>query len=583
MGISADILIDTVNKRIYMDHAYDKDADTAYSAQALYTYLMDEFDAQAKMDDTVPISAQTPNAFTMINGWFIDDETIKWFKDGSIGTSGWTHPTNPTGIRLITVDGSLAALQASDIGLAVTGGVTGDTGTLLAYDVARKTLWVRCDAAGDTFQDADEEITVDVHSVGDMTGLSITGENLYVNLYTLGTLTSVDDTIYIIQDGAKIPAWWDTGITGCDVLVKVKELGVTIDSGNVVVYCRYYPSAGNAALFDHFPITLTGGRQAVPLSTGLDLNNTSAQADVIKYINGVTYTITFSFAGPYSRTLGGVTKNYDVEIDCDNARLSEAYEAFKYVCREGSTTPLDAMDGEQYISANPVYTPSKQSPFGTFAGGKFFGARGVWLKDYNDLDAKNFQLISSDGTTVYPPNTVICAVTSLVAGDSVAMFLKTGETGDIEKDTYTLDGQHLANATTVTVKENIAGGWGTQDPPPGSDEGTEGYLRVVRAADGSEVLVKYTSWTGKVFTLDGTLGTQCEDGDGVYVPVIDEASAGSSIQNTLVQTVVCYVRTRVRKYGGAAPNSIIPFEIDGEIGTNGLSVPAIRTIDGIVT
>ena len=87
----------------------------------------------------------------------------------------------------------------------------------------------------------------------------------------------------------------------------------------------------------------------------------------------------------------------------------------------------------------------------------------------------------------------------------------------------------------------------------------------------------------KVFTLDGTLGTQCEDGDGVYVPVIDEASAGSSIQNTLVQTVVCYVRTRVRKYGGAAPNSIIPFEIDGEIGTNGLSVPAIRTIDGIVT
>jgi len=96
------------------------------------------------------------------------------------------------------------------------------------------------------------------------------------------------------------------------------------------------------------------------------------------------------------------------------------------------------------------------------------------------------------------------------------------------------------------------------------------------------VLVKYASWTAKIFTLTGTLGTQCENADAVYVPVIDEACSSGSIQNTLVQTVTLYVRTRVRKYGGPAPNSIIPFEIDGEIGSNGLSVPAIRTIDGIV-
>lgn len=581
MAIATDILIDTVNKRIYADHAYVHGVDTEYTTQALYTYLMDEFDAQARMDDTVPISAQTPNAYTMINGWFIDDETVKWFKDGAIATSSWAHPTNINGIRTITL-ATIADVTVADIGKAVVGSTTTDSGKLLHFDITRKMLWVRCDAADDLFDDAAEVITVDGTPAGTTNAVSATGENLYVNLYTLGTLTSGSDTIYIIQNGIKISDWWATGISGCDVLIKVKEMGVTTDSGNVIVFCRYYPSGGDAALYDHFPITLTGGRQAVPLSTGLDLNNTSSQVDIEKYIDGTTYTITFSFAGPYSRTLGGVTKNYDVEINCDGARLSEAYEAFKYVCREGSATQLDSMDGEQYVSANGGYTPSKQSPFGTFAGGKLFGARGVWITNYSSLDAKNFQLISSDNTTVYPPNTVICAVTSLASGDSVAMFLKTGETGDIEKDTYTLDGEHLANAASVTVVENIAGNWGTQDPPPGSSTGTKGYLRVVKP-DGTEVLTTYASWTGKIFTLTGTLGTLCETASGVYIPVIDEASSGASIQNTLVQTVTCYVRTRVRKYGGVAPNSIIPFEIDGEIGANGLSVPAIRTIDGIVT
>jgi hypothetical protein len=522
------------------------------------------------------MSAQTPNAFTMINGWFIDDETVKWLKNGAIATSGWTHPTNPTGIRTLTLDAA-AGLTIDDIGKVVLGGTTGDTGTLLAYNVTRKVLWIRCDAADDLFDDAAEAITVDGQACGNTTAVSATGENLYVNLYTLGTLTSVDDTIYIIQDGAKIPDWWATGIAGCDILVKVKEMDVIIDSGDVTVFCRYYPVAGNAALYDHFPITLTGGRQAVPLSTGLDLNNTSSQDTVERYVNGASYTITFGFAGPYSRDLnnGNGPKNYDVEIDCNTASLSKTYEACKYVTREGSAVQLDAMDGEQYIYADPTYTPVKQSPFGTFAGGKFFGARGVWIKNYDGADVKNFQLIASDGSTQVPPNKVTCAVTSVVAGDAVAMFMLDGAGGNIEKDTYNLDGAHLSNATTVVVEENIAGGWATQDPPEA------GYLRVVDA--GVETLAQYTSWASKTFTLDGTLGANCAGTSTVYVPVIDDAATGTSISNTIIQSATVYVRTRVRKYAAGANQSIIPFEIDGTIGATGLSVPAIRTTDGIST
>ena len=580
MPIASDILIDYTNKRVYQDHAYDEATDTPYSAQALYTYLMSVFDDQAQMDNPVPMSGQTPNAFTMINGWFIDDETIKWFKDGAIETAAWTHPTNPTGIRLLTLDAT-AGLTAADIGKVVAGVTTGDTGILLAYDTVRNTLWVRCDAADDLFDNGTENINVDAVLCGAMTKVSDTGENLYVNVYTLGTLTSSSDTIYVIQSDAKLTAWWGAGIDAFDVLIKVKEMGTTTDSGNIIVFCRYYPTAGDAALYDHFPITLTAGRQAVPLATALDLNNTSSQATVDDYLNGTTYTITFGFAGPYSRDLGNGSgfKNYDVEIVCDGAYLAEMYEACKYVCREGSTIQLDGDNGEEYIAASVGYTAVKQSPFGTFAGGKFFGARGVWITGFHTSDSQNFQLIASDNTTQVPPNTVACEVVSVESGDSVAMFALAAQGGALEKDTYTMDGAHTGAATTVLVLENIAGNWPksatTQSPPQ------SGYLRVVKT-DGSEVLKKYTSWATKTFTLDGTLGIACDSGDGVYVPIIDEAATGVTIDNTLIQTEVIYIRTVVRKYGGAGL-SIIPWSQDSSIGATGVTVNATRTNDGIVT
>uniref|UniRef100_A0A6M3J7Y6 Putative structural protein n=1 Tax=viral metagenome TaxID=1070528 RepID=A0A6M3J7Y6_9ZZZZ len=579
MTIDADISIDLINKRIYQVDDYVAGTDTCYSVQALYTYLMDTFDAQAYMDDTIPMSAQTPNAVTMINGWFIDDKTIEWFKDGTIESSGWTHPTNPTGIRLLQLDAA-AGLTAADIGKAVAGVTTTDTGTLLAYNVTRKVLWVRCDAADDLFDNGTEAITVDAVACGNMTAVSTTGENLYVNVYTLGTLTSASDTIYVLQNDTKLPAWWAAGITAFDVLIKVKELGATIDSGNIIVFTRYYPTAGNAALYDHFPITLTGGRQAVPLATALDLNNTSSQATASGWFGAMT----FGYAGPYSRDLnnGSGAKNYDVEIDLNGDTVAHLYEACKYVCREGSTTQVDGDNGEEYISAEPTtYVAVKQSPFGTFAGGKFFGARGVWITNYAAADAQNFQLIASDNTTQTPPNTVTCQVVSVVANDSVAMFALTGSGGDIEKTTYTLSGQHLSTATTVTVVEAITGNWPasatTQSPPQA------GYLRIVSATDGSEILATYTSWTGSVFTLVGTLGTQAEDTWKVYVPIIDKAvPSGTSILNTLIQSETVYVRTVVRHYE-APPNAIIPWSQDSSIGATGITVNATRTPDGIVT
>ncbi len=570
MAIDTDILIDYTNKRIYQNTPASA---PTYTTQALYTYLMGVMDDQSQMDNPIPMSAQTPNAFTMTNGWFIDDETVKWFKGGAIATESWTHPTNTTGIRLLTL-ATITGVTVDDIGKVVAGVTTGHTGKLLAFNTARKTLWVRCDASDDLFNNASETINVDAVEAGAMSKASETGENLYVNVYTLGTLTSGSDTIYVIQADEKLTAWWSTGITAFDVLIKVKEMDTTIDSGNIIVFCRYYPSAGDAALYDHFPITLTAGRQAVPLATALDLNNTSSQATA----SGWAAAMTFGFAGPYTRTLGGVTKDYDVEIDLNGDTVAHLYEACKYVCREGSTTQLDGDNGEEYIYADPSYAPVKASPLGTFAGGTFFGARGVWITDYALADAQKFSLISSDNTTVTPPNTVVCKVVAVASGDSVAMFMLATSGGLIAKDTFTLNGQHLSSSTTVTVNEAITNNWSGQDPP------AAGYLRVVSSVDGSEVLKEYTSWTGSIFTLDGTLGTQCETTWKVYVPIIDEAATSDTIQNSLVKKIGggdhVYIKTVVRKY--ATPGtSIIPWSQDTEIASTGITVNATRTLDGI--
>src|SRR5258708_24549652 len=55
---------------------------TVYTVQALYSYLQDLMDDIANMDFTPPMSAQTPTAFTMVNGWYMDEASIQYLKGG---------------------------------------------------------------------------------------------------------------------------------------------------------------------------------------------------------------------------------------------------------------------------------------------------------------------------------------------------------------------------------------------------------------------------------------------------------------------------------------------------------------------
>jgi len=282
MAIGDDFAVDYTNQRVY--HTANNNT---YTVRAFYSWLMDTFDEQAAMDDDVPMKALTPNEFQMINGWFLDigedSEAHKYLKEGAIETVGYN-----TAIRLLKMESCAYTFTTSDIGkeIGYSGGTPTDTGILLGYDNTLDYIWVR---TSDSFSNTTTNLDMDDTQVLDDlidSGGSLTGEELYANIYTLGTIESSPYAqVYVFQASERIDEWsdkdnWDRG--HIDVLIQVKEMGVEIASGVITVFARQ-----SGDLYDHFEIDLTsGGRNAVPLSTADDLNDDDM--DCYLLIDGVS-------------------------------------------------------------------------------------------------------------------------------------------------------------------------------------------------------------------------------------------------------------------------------------------------------
>ncbi len=707
---------------------------TTYTTRALYSFIQDTFDELVQLDDTVPMSAQTPTEFTLINGWFIDDETVKFLYGGALQTSGYDG-----NIQIITFGATYTDAIKSDIGKMVNDDAA-NTGNLLHFNNTTKKWWVRW---GTTIASG-SAITLDDSGTGAGTTNSTgdySGEDLYANVYTLGSIaTNPNPQTYIFQNSSSITPWWGRGdgSAAIDVLIKVKESGSEIDGASITVYVRHYGD-----LYDHFAIDLTsGGRNAVPLSSATDLNNntlgevilsvTSATGFTVgNFVRGVTSgaygeiiavdtasspdtitvgnivgaaqftdsetvkettdgtstgdtgdtttltsphktdvvagyndikiwfvngTITHgSVTGTFSAgevvtggtssatgtmlldssgtmTLGNVTGTfqnsetltggtsgatatssstltsaytmnkaftqgsnnpYSVIVDAAGRTLSQVYEWLKYVTRSGAnssqyhyqtmypviSSTVVQMDGEEYIAArvspDTAFTPVKASPFGTFAGGKLFGAQGVWVQNMDSADIQNFQLIDSNGVTRTPPNFQSLTVTGIVSGDKVIVLRTTSGT-TINKSVFTAASGNSSGNTTFVVSESIP-----------SDTPSTGTIRIVDTSDTSvtrETRYTYTSWSTSTFSgLSPALDrTYTQTDDTAYVPYIDTTASSTSATVSVIYSADRTVLTRVRRYGGAG-DSILPFETTGSFTSTGYSTAAIRTSDSIVT
>lgn len=574
MAIAADVAIDYVNKIIGRDPSPTA---SLYTVNELYSYLMDTFDELTQMDDQVPMSAQTPTSYTMINGWYIREDLTRQLTTGAIQTTGYLDDVR----TLICGVTGWTNFVPGDIGDLITGGTTTDTGSLLDYDNVNYKLRIRMTGATDTFDDASEAYTGAGTGLATSTAISITGEVLFANPYTLGSIKNAP-TLYIYQDGAVIDwsgfdadqSWADGHF---DILLKVTEGGTDIDSKAITVFAREFQE-----LYSHFLITLTSaGQNAVPLGTSLDLNNETSEATVASWAavnilgTGVVsdIDITYSFSSPYQYDIGdgaGV-QDYDCQIDCNGISLANVYEVTKWATRRTSLTQLEIgadstfINGEAYIYADSAYSPVVVAPFGTFAGGKFFGAQGVYFINLNANDAQAFQLIDNAATTRNPPNYQAFTVGSVETGDRVATYLETAQgSGIVDKAQYTLKaGVNALNALEIL----------TTIP---SDTPNTGTIIIV-ADDGTEIAYAYSSYTGKIFTVSITASTY-SGGQNGYVPYLYEQATGNSVTETsTIFSITRYVVTKVRIAG------IIPFVQSGIYSATGYTASAIRTTDSQYT
>ena len=270
---------------------------------------------------------------------------------------------------------------------------------------------------------------------------------------------------------------------------------------------------------------------------------------------------------------GNGAKNYDLVIDCGGNSVFKLYEWLQYQSyrTQAATTYTNGTQGQLYLGLTG-YTPVASAAFGTFAGGKFFAAQGVWIQNMLASDVQNFQLIADDGTTQIPPNIISVSVSGLVSGDQVLVARSTG-TGStaVNYAQYTLAASgNSVGSGTVTVATTV-----------GTDEPSIGSLRIKNAV-GTYDRYAYTSWSGSTFTLSGAL-TSTYNGGTMFVPLIDATASGSSLANTLIFLATINDVVRVRKYASGAGNSILPFESPGTVSSTGQAVSAIRNVDAVAT
>lgn len=456
-----------VNIPTLTDWQYDEDIQkikhntgtARVTVNALYSALMDLADDAGFMDSDVPMSAQTPTEYSLINGWTFAAD--------------------------------------SDVGY-LTGGA------------------VKVVATDDT----------------------------WAGYYNLGTIKA-GTILYIGQNGALVaspPGYTDGAL---DVLVKVRSAGADIDSRNVTLFAR---NLGDT--YDAFTIQApaTGGFNPVPIGTATDINDDAGTASD----GGITITV-----GATSQDIGdgaGV-QPYSVTIDGNGLTALQVYKALKYRTRRQNNTAIGSgstVEGRFYRTANAAYAETKNSPFGGFAGGKFFGAQGVWLT--NISDPNNRQLIDNNGVTRTPPVSITVTVTGVVAGDRV--LVARAAAGVVNKTQFTISSTTASTVVATTT--------------PAADIPTSGVIRI------GDVRYTYSGRTGATFSgvspsPSGATGT-------FYVPLIDDVAGGTSIASPAMTYASDFdVVARVRK------KTILPFQNTAVVTSAGASISAIRTADTIVT
>lgn len=134
------------------------------------------------------------------------------------------------------------------------------------------------------------------------------------------------------------------------------------------------------------------------------------------------------------------------------------------------------------------------APFGTFAGGRWFVARGVYLTNVPASDANNWETVDLGGNRIAPPTQRTITFAGLTSGDRAGLFeVDTASGTDITKNQNGVASGGAVGAASFVLDSTIA-----------LDVPTTGWVRVVddSATDGFEQRLAYSGISGTTVTFD---------------------------------------------------------------------------------
>lgn len=272
-------------------------------------------------------------------------------------------------------------------------------------------------------------------------------------------------------------------------------------------------------------------------------------------------TLPSVFLGTFT---GALTSAYGVGVQAADLIATDKLRDLNDVTQQPPNNVVIAVNA---VAVGDVVFLARTSTFtNTVSGSASIGASSVTLGTAVDTNAPQPGRIVLNGTE-HAYLSYAGAVVTLA--EPLKVNLSNGNPANItawQTNQHTTSGAgNTAGAGTLTVNTTIA-----QSNP------ASGVVRVFNAGTGVFDKYSYTSFTGAVFTLSGTLGATYAAGREVFVPFIDQTAAGTTVSATIVYPG-SDIAARLRVYNSVEP--IVPFEVGVTVGSAGSTTQAIRASD----
>lgn len=532
MAIQNDFAIDVVNNRLTYTTPFVNDRPpNIYTVNQLYSWLQDTFDEPGYMQYPIPMTAQTPTQYTIVNKWFIDDDSIKALYGGSIQTEGWTKAGAEGITQLRWITGSVDPPLSADIGTVVSGATSTAAGIILAVNTPRQVVWIR-NSSTQQFQNSENVGGTGVAVTLETISGSLSGESIWSNLFSVGSLQSYSE-IYVGQEDdymggrafhssesyqrrvEKIDEWWDSdvdftaspnllgGLGHFDVLIKSQEAGDTIDGGRMAVLSRQL-----SKVYSHFELVAGNGNFVVPFaSTGADLNSSQ---------------------GPYSASFTN--------------RAGATLEVGDVLENSGSTAPNGRLRAVTTAVTDGGLTN------GTFQY-YLIGENQPWVNEQRTLNQFTSSWtdlkVRGDTTTLTVSGSTVGSVTpgpATAQGITVTFAdaqVDVDEDSSLEQYACTINCNNVA-LSNVYKRVMFLTSLGNQN---GTVAGIQDTLLPSAVPSWKEASEFYRAVGDVVFNYDGGIGSQITEGD--YVTNAADSATGVVVSVTAGATGVC-VLTQVK-------------------------------------